>query len=115
MKSTEGLQPGMRVRLHSGRDTGTVTDVTKDGQRCAVRWDTGRHAAWSVKNLVILADEPDPARSRFTGDERDETVTRVRMPSERCVWTRVGLAACDPDAPGSDFIACRYCREEWGV
>ena len=57
--------------------------------------------------------EPDQSRGRFTGDERDEKVHTVLMPSERCVWASANLPACDPDKPV--YLACQYCREKWLV
>lgn len=50
------LRVGQRVRLHSGRDAGTVTEV---GIRIRVRWDSGQFEsmAWEPESLVILAEQ----------------------------------------------------------
>lgn len=63
--SYQDYRPGGRVRLHSGRDTGTVTIISPPTERnifasIQVVWDTGRTAWQWPHELVILADDQPP-------------------------------------------------------
>jgi len=51
------IEKGTRVRLHSGREQGTVERVRFDGDdpmRVVVRWDSGVLATWAALALVVI-------------------------------------------------------------
>jgi hypothetical protein len=54
----------MRVRLHSGGETGTVTRRLGGHHATArvfVVWDSGKRGSWPAYALVALAPEPQDA------------------------------------------------------
>lgn len=57
--TSKGLEAGMRVRLHSGKDTGTIERVVPntngESYRMLVRWDSGSYGSWHVNELVPIA------------------------------------------------------------
>lgn len=52
------LREGTRVRLHSGRQFGTVTKIVND-YRVKVRWDGGGTSHWHQRELVIIAPQEE--------------------------------------------------------
>lgn len=59
------FREGDRVRLHSGRDFGTVKSIPSTFH-VLVEWDSGSHGSWHVNELVRLAEsEPSDGEGRL--------------------------------------------------